>query len=68
MAKRHSLGNTLHRERMVAQVCCYSHQLSREDIMSDTERVWELMKKIGICMWTVLSTSGTEVRGNQLLI
>jgi hypothetical protein len=53
---------------MVAQVCCYSHQLSREDIMSDTERVWELMKKIGICMWTVLSTSGTEVRGNQLLI
>jgi general stress protein 26 len=45
---------------MIAQVGCYSHR----DIMSDTERVWELMKKIGICM--LASWDGQELQARPM--
>ena len=35
-----------------------------EDIMSDTEQVWELMKKIGICM--LVSCDGKELQARPM--
>ena len=35
-----------------------------EDIMSNTERVWELMKKIGICM--LASWDGEELKARPM--
>jgi general stress protein 26 len=40
------------------------HQRSGEDVMSSTDRVWELMKKIGICM--LASWDGQELQARPM--
>jgi general stress protein 26 len=40
------------------------HQRSGEDIMSSTDRVWELIKKIGICM--LASWDGQELQARPM--
>ena len=40
------------------------HQRSGEDVISSTDRVWELMKKIGICM--LASWDGQELQARPM--
>ena len=49
---------------MLAQLRCYLHPRSGEDIMSDIDRVWKLMKKIGICM--LASWDGHEIQARPM--
>src|SRR5262245_651114 len=53
------------REHVLVQLRCYSHQCSAgKTTMSDTERVWEFMKKIGICM--LASWDGRELQARPM--
>ena len=49
---------------MLGEPRCRLHQRSGEDIMSSTDRVWELMKKIGICM--LASWDGQELQARPM--